>query len=206
MRHLLSIFGLFVILSTPAVAVTEDWKDLQDRCATAVLSGERLNVAGLQDRLPDFLFDVVESDILGPRVELNFSGPTGRTVPTGVWGTQKGPFELWLIEYPTRAGFRAICEVRQARGATLSSKDVAALKAAFETADGDAIEVSRAGLTAYWLTKANPRGCPVVTRLSTQVGLRSAVSEAAGVPTCGGPSLASGVITPHGVLPSEAGR
>jgi hypothetical protein len=170
----------------------------------AVLQGKKLNVTGLEDRLPDIRFDVVEDELLGPRVELEFSGPGGRTIPTGVWGTEGGQFEIWLIEYPTRAGFRAICEVREARGTTVSREDIVALQQTFATTDAEEIDVSREGLTAFRLAAENPRGCPVVTSFSAHSTLRSSVSEAAGAPDCGGPSLASGVITPHGVLPSNA--
>ena len=183
------------------MAATGDWQDLQDRCATAVLNGEKLDVADLDDRLPDIFFDVIESDLLGPRGEVKFSALGGRTVPTGVWGTDGGAFELWLIEYPTRAGFRAICEVRQARGEMIEREDVAALRAAVGEVDAEEIDVSREGLTAFRLTDENARGCPVVTSFSAGAALRSSVSEAAGAPDCGGPSHAGAVITPHGVLP-----
>lgn len=196
-------FGLLFALATTAYATPAEWQDLQDRCATAVLAGEKLNVDGLEDRLPDFLFDVVEDELLGPRVEPDFAGPGGRTVPTGVWGTQGGSFELWLIEYPTRAGFRAICEVREARGTVMSEGSVAMINETFAEQDAPRIEVTRPGLSAFRLTEANARGCPVVTSFSSRGGLRSTVSEAAGAPHCGGPSLASDVITPHGILPDE---
>ena len=187
-------------------SLTEAWQDLRDRCADAVLSGEMLNVAGLDARLPDFFFDVVEDDLFfGPRIELSFTAPGRRTVPTGVWGTDGGPFELWLTEYPTRAGFRAICEVRGAPGTALAAEDIAAVRAAFQAVDADEQTVSREGLTAFRLTEKNARGCPVVTSFSTRSEFRSTVSEAAGHPDCGGPSLATDVITPHGVLPPSAG-
>ncbi len=206
MRHALAIIGISAGLTLPALAVTGDWQDLQDRCEVAVLQGEKLNVAGLDDRLPDILFDVVESDLLGPRVEIEFSALGGRTVPTGVWGTEDGAFELWLIEYPTRAGFRAICEVRQARDVTVDEEALAQLSASFDQMDAEKINVSREGLRAFRLSGENARGCPVVTSLSTHSQFRSSVSEAAGVPECGGPSLASGVITPHGILPKGEGE
>ncbi|MEO0371263.1 MAG: hypothetical protein AAF231_07390 [Pseudomonadota bacterium] len=206
MRQAFAIIAIFAALSLPATAVTEDWQDLQDRCQAAVLHGEKLNVAGLDDRLPDILFDVVESDLLGPRVEIEFSALGGRTVPTGVWGTDGGSFELWLIEYPTRAGFRAICEVRQVRGVTMDQEALAQLATSFEQVDAEKINVSRDGLKAFRLSGENARGCVVVTSLSTHSRVRSSVSEAAGVPECGGPSVASEVITPHGVFPGFEGE
>ncbi|MEO0772121.1 MAG: hypothetical protein AAFZ04_02955 [Pseudomonadota bacterium] len=206
MKHALAIIGISVGLALPAMAATGDWQDLQDRCEVAVLNGEKLNVAGLDDRLPDILFDVVESDLLGPRVEVEFSALGGRTVPTGVWGTEDGAFELWLIEYPTRAGFRAICEVRQARGVTIGEEAMAQLSDSFDQVDAEKIYVQRDGLTAYRLSEENARGCVVVTSLSTHSRVRSSVSEAADAPECGGPSLASGVITPHGILPGGDGE
>ncbi|MEM6587415.1 MAG: hypothetical protein AAF641_03125 [Pseudomonadota bacterium] len=206
MRHALAIIGISAGFALPAMAATGDWQDLQDRCEVAVLGGEKLNVVGLDDRLPDILFDVVESDLLGPRVEVEFSALGGRTVPTGVWGTKDGAFELWLIEYPTRAGFRAICEVRQARGQVIGSEAVAALEATFKEVEAPRIDVSRDELTAFRLTDENPRGCPVVTSFSAGSALRSSVSEAVGVPDCGGPSLAGRVITPHGILPGSEGE
>lgn len=205
MRGFATLCAVTMAFGAPALADADAWSDLQKRCAKAVLHGERLDVSGLEDRLPDFLFDLVEDDLLGPRVEPKFSGPGGRTVPTGVWGVPDGAFELWLIEYPTQAGFRAICEVRTARGFNLDPETVAEVKTAFEREEADPIHVSRAGLVAYRLTDENARGCAVVTSLSTDGKLRSTVSEAAGMPQCGGPSLASGVITPHGVLPPKAG-
>ncbi|MEO0752498.1 MAG: hypothetical protein AAFY25_11920 [Pseudomonadota bacterium] len=205
MRQAFAIFGIFAALATPVWAVTDEWQDLQDRCTEAVMAGEKLNVAGLEDRLPDFLFDLVEDDLLGPRVEPNFSGPGGRTVPTGVWGTDGGAFEMWLIEYPTQAGFRAICEVREARGGTLAHTDLAYLTQVFARLDAEKINVSTQGLMAFRLSAENARGCPVVTSLSTHSRLRSSVSEAAGVPECGGPSLARDVITPHGILQEVKG-
>ncbi|MEM7734110.1 MAG: hypothetical protein AAF280_15190 [Pseudomonadota bacterium] len=206
MKHALAIIGVSAGLALPAMAATGDWQDLQDRCEVAVLNGEKLNVKGLDDRLPDILFDVVESDLLGPRVEVEFSALGGRTVPTGVWGAEDGAFELWLIEYPTQAGFRAICEVRQARGVTMDDVALAQLTASFDQVDAEKINVSRDGLRAFRLSDENARGCPVVTSLSTHSRVRSSVSEAAGAPDCGGPSLASGVITPHGILPKGAGE
>ncbi|MEL7281894.1 MAG: hypothetical protein AAFY35_17155 [Pseudomonadota bacterium] len=205
MSQALAILGLSALFSAPALAVTAEWQDLQDRCAAAVLNGERLNVAGLEDRLPDFLFDLVEDDLLGPRVEPKFSGPGGRTVPTGVWGKAGGAFELWLIEYPTQAGFRAICEVRQARGVSLDQADLAQVTDRFAQTDAQEITVSTEGLRAFRLIDENARGCPVVTSLATHSKLRSSVSEAAAVPHCGGPSLGSAVITPHGILPEVGG-
>ena len=78
--------------NTVTGSLTEAWQDLRDRCADAVLSGEMLNVAGLDARLPDFFFDVVEDDLFfGPRIELSFTAPGRRTVPTGVWGTPPAP-------------------------------------------------------------------------------------------------------------------
>ncbi|MEM7597888.1 MAG: hypothetical protein AAF382_09330 [Pseudomonadota bacterium] len=205
MKQPFAILGVSALLAAPALAGTAEWQDLQDRCAAAVMSGDRLDVAGLDDRFPDFLFDLVEDDLLGPRVEPNFAGPGGRTVPTGVWGKAGGAFELWLIEYPTRAGFRAICEVRQARGATLNQEDLAQVSVIFRQSDADEIEVSTEGLWAFRLTDENARGCPVVTSLATHARFRSSVSEAAGVSECGGPSLGSAVITPHGILPEVGG-
>ncbi len=208
MMGVLALFGAPVMAQTEAQteAVTDAWQDLQDRCTAAVLSGDALNVAGLEDRLPDVFYDVVPDDLFfGPRVELKFTAPGRRTVPTGVWGTRDGPFELWLTEYPTAAGFRAICEVRAARGTTIAPAEIAALRSAFETVDAAERTVSRADLIAYRMHEENARGCPVVTSFSTQPGLRSTVSEAAGRPDCGGPSLATDVITPHGVLPPTAG-
>lgn len=214
MRQVLATISVLAALSTPAsaatdtvtVSITGAWQDLQDRCMVAVLSGEKLNVAGLQGRLPNVFYDVIEDDLFfGGRVERQFTAPGKRTVPTGVWGTAGGPFELWLTEYPTRAGFRAICEVREARGTDVPAQEIAALQAAFDTVEGEAVQVAREGLTAYRLTPENPRGCPVVTSISTRSAFRSTVSEAAGHPDCGGPSLASDVITPHGVLPPKAG-
>lgn len=199
--------GLLMVSGTAAESANGDWHDLRERCEASVLTGEKLNLAGLEDRLPDVFFDVVDdTDLLGPRVELGFSGPRTRTVPTGVWGARGGAFELWLTEYPTRAGFRAICEVREARGYRVSQEETAALRDAFEAEQqgAESIAVSNENLTAFRLNEGNPRGCPVVTSFSSET-LRATVSEAAGHPNCGGPSLASGVITPHGILPPKAG-
>ncbi|MEL7012967.1 MAG: hypothetical protein AAFO72_06770 [Pseudomonadota bacterium] len=215
MRHALATISVVAALGAPAFAETSDvsdpvtgaWQDLQDRCMAAVLSGKKLNVAGLQNRRPNVFYDVIEDDLFfGGRVERQYIAPNKRTVPIGVWGTAEGRFELWLTEYPTRAGFRAICEVRQARGTDdVSSEEIAALQTAFDAVEGDAMQVAREGLTAYRLTPENPRGCPVVTSISTQYAFRSTVSETADDPDCGGPSLATDVITPHGVLPPRSG-
>ena len=198
------------IWAAPGAALEAEWRDLHSRCAAAVLAGARLDVQGLEDRLPNFQFDITEDENFGSRIDIDPLGtPGGRTIPTGVWGAQEGRLEMWLIEYPTRVGFRAICEVRPGRGAaTVTLPEAMLLQDVFvETAEQaglSAIKVSNPGLRAFRFAQSNPRGCSVVSSMSAKSGrldLRSSVSELAGAPNCGGPSLASRVITPHGMQP-----
>ncbi|MEM9349539.1 MAG: hypothetical protein AAGA47_04710 [Pseudomonadota bacterium] len=211
----LAFFAALVLSGVPALAsaLQAEWEDLHTRCFEAVTTGERLNLAGLEDRLPSFEARIVEDPVLGQRTEFHVLRSGGRTVPVGIWGPPGGALEMRLLEYPTRAGFRAICEVRAARiGAPLIQQPhIDALRATFEAtamARGDEpLELRRPlRMTAYTVDPANPRDCAVVASFSTGEDgyLRSSVSEAAGAPDCGGPSLVTFLITPHGVVPPAA--
>ena len=208
----LGLLAAFVVtaLSTQAQALSAEWEDLHGRCFDAVTAGERLDLSGLEDRLPSFEALIVEDPVLGERVDLRVLRSGGRTVPVGIWGAPGGAFEMHLLEYPTRAGFRAICEVRTARvaGLKLDQSIGAALRDLFddtaaERGDEPLVLRQPSRMAAYRGDPANPRECAVVTSFATDEGgyLRSSVSEAAGTPDCGGPSLATFRITPHGVLP-----
>lgn len=200
------------LVAAQAGALEQEWSDLHGRCLSAVTQGERLNVAGLEDRLPNFTGDMIEQDPFGYRLEIEPLGPGGRTLPAGVWAAEGGRLELWLLEYPTQAGFRAICEVRNGRGtADVTEAEAAQLRARFlddvTSAAHEALVTDAPRMSAFRFAEVNPRGCPVVTSFSVDAAagyFRSSVSEAAGAPDCGGPSLARNLITPHGVMPRAA--
>lgn len=206
------------LLATPAAAsdVVAEWRDLHGRCQQAVATGAMLDVSGLDARDPTSIADVVEEPPFGVRIDYDALRTSARTAPTGIWGASGGRFEMTLIEFVTRPGVRAICEVGVAREvATLGAGEAKKIPGAFrdmraaETVagtfeakafDADAGTV-RDGMT---LAEANPRGCPVVVSLTSGPGyFRTSAAERAGVPECGGPSLAKGGLT---TSPAELNR
>ena len=130
---------------------------------------------------------------------------SARQVPAGIWARPGGRFELHLLEYKTRPGTRAICEVFVARSAAALDDDEArAIFAAFDAAhDVDVDDPTRMVAT---LSEANPRGCKVLASVTRRKDyFRSSVAEAAGRPGCGGPSLTgTGGLNPAQVIDPEA--
>jgi hypothetical protein len=214
MTDLLAIpTALIVGLAAVQVAALEsEWSDLHERCMTSVTKGERLNVTGLQERLPNVTVDIIDQEPFGQRLEFDPLGPGGRTLPTSVWAAKDGRLEMWLIEYPTRAGFRAICEVRQGRGTVgVTEAEASQLRELFienlrSTAHSE-VPTDTPSLSAFQLDQVNARGCPVITSFSADAEtgyFRTSVSEAIGAADCGGASLGRNLITPHGVVPPTA--
>lgn len=199
--------AVFVVLTAPATAdPIADWRDLQARCGLAMERGEALDLAGLEGRRPGMRPQ--RSRTIG-NARVTTRGPARArttTVPTGVWAHPLGRFEMRLIEYPTAAGSRAICEVIPRRGApVMTEAETAALRAAFEEMRLHALAsgrwrdanfsaeppVIRLGVDRI---RPNPRGCPVVASLTIDTSrgyVRSSVSETAQDLTCGGASLFS---------------
>lgn len=196
-----------ILLASPAAAsgdVVSEWRDLQGRCEAAVTEAAPLDVSGLEEREPTLIADVVEEPPFGVRIERVPLQTSVRNVPTGIWGVPGGRFEMTLLEFTTRPGTRAICEVAVARGAEgLSPAEADGIAAAFAArrdamAAGGAFEAETFGAATVGMTSArpNPRGCPVVVSLTVRREgdrFRSSAAERAGVPGCGGPSLAGGL-------------
>ena len=213
---------LALLLASPAAAsgdVVGAWRDLQDRCRAAVAGAERLDVEGLESRAPSFIARSVEDPLFGERFVLDVLRTSARTVPTGIWGPPGGRFEMQLLEFVTRPGTRAICEVRPARGGPdLTATEADAIWEAFDADRAEAVHGggyvaadTRSGQdtrrAAIDLAGDNPRGCPVVVSLTVRPGyFRSSAAERAGVPGCGGPSLAEGGLTlpPSALNPRSA--
>jgi len=199
------------LLVGQAAALEAEWADLFERCDEAVANGDHLNVAGLEERLPNFTGALIEQEPYGYRLELEPTGPGGRALPSGIWADEGGRLEMWLLEYPTRAGFRAICEVRNGRGAVgVTEAEASTLRDLFlersKTAQRYEVATDNPRIAAFQFEEHNARGCPIITSFSADAEsgyLRSSVSEAAGAPNCGGPSLARDLITPHGVAPPK---
>ena len=208
------------LLAAPAAAsdLADEWRGLHGRCAEAVAAAAVLDTDGLVDRLPDFAVELEEVEI-GDRTltlfQLEVARISARTVPTGVWARPDGRLELRLVEFPTRPGTRALCEVVTPRRAALDAREGASLADAFrrwraEAAGWTARDVGDDGATTRIgaaLEGPNPRGCAVVASLSFDAAsgrLRSSVGERAGDASCGGPSLSgAGGLNPADVVDGE---
>lgn len=201
-RSALQVASLAALCAgTASAGSVADWRDLHARCGQAVSGGTALDTGGLQQRPPTLAYNRRLSD--GRRTYLA-PGPVGAAVPKGIWAHEGGQFELRLIEYPTQPGTRTICEVIVRRGTPpLSSSETLDIEAEFTAMQQRAIvsgrwqnaelrnseTTRRMGITQV---SPNPRGCPVIASLTIDPArdvLRSAVSEQAGVPSCGGLSL-----------------
>lgn len=199
---------LALLLAAPASAdIISEWHDLQARCGQAVESGAALDLAGLEPRAPTVTYDRQITDGTRRYIAANPARLSGRVVPRGIWGMPGGRFELRLIEYPTRPGTRTICEIIIARGTEpLTEAEGTALLAAFDTMRTEATAGGgwhRADLADDATTTregmernvVNRRGCPVIASVTVNAPrayFRSAVSEKAGIPSCGGVSLFPG--------------
>lgn len=117
----------------------------------------------------------------------------------GEWGRPEGRMILRLLEYPTRAGSRAICEVTARPAVTVSVNEALTIGNAFaalhrlRNTDVDAADGGTVRVVAT-VDEDGPRGCRIVasvTRRNTENGafFRSSVGEAVGRPDCGGASL-----------------
>ena len=189
------------LIATPAAAdIAAEWRDLQARCGAAVARGAGLDLSGLREAAPEFTYDRRVTDGTRRYLAPNAATVGGRIVPR-VFERPEGALRLRLIEHPTRPGTRAICEVVP-RGA-LDPNAAGALLDAFRAMKGSALEqggwqdktlrsdatVTREGMVT---TAPNVRGCPVIAQITVradQGDVRSSVSEMAGAPGCGGPSL-----------------
>jgi hypothetical protein len=198
--------GALLLLAASAAAATPaaEWSDLYGRCAKAVTKVEALDTEGLVQRGPTLIPDVVEEPPFGRRIEFDAAPLSARTVPTGIWARPDGRFELTLIEYPTRPGTRAICEVAPARNApALTAAEAAAVFETFRAARAERIaaggfaplDADTEGRRAAMVSTApNPRGCTVVASVTRDGDFfRSSVAERAGTPSCGGASLLAGL-------------
>jgi hypothetical protein len=169
--------------------------------------GAALDLSGLRERAPDFTVDRRVTDGNRSYVAPGAATVGGRIVPRN-FEAPDGALRLRLIEYQTRPGTRAICEIIPRRTLTRSETDAvlaahremqaAALdQGGWEEADlrSNAITL-REGMTT---TDPNARACPVIASLTLRPAdgsFRSAVSEMAGAPGCGGPSLLTHLARP----------
>ncbi|MEM7488304.1 MAG: hypothetical protein AAF390_04175 [Pseudomonadota bacterium] len=194
------LLAVFLAAAGPAAALTGEWRDLYDRCERAVLDDMPIDGTDLRQRPPPFLIEEVPDRVFGTRLELDVLRTSLNIVPTGIWLRPGGRFEMRLLEFPTRPGTRAICEIVPARGAPdLTSAEADAVLTAFRDRqaarpDG-AFETTRsdADRVVARATAPNARGCPVVTSVTHDGAFfRATISEGAGVPSCGGLSLHEG--------------
>ncbi|MEM9795923.1 MAG: hypothetical protein AAF919_05520 [Pseudomonadota bacterium] len=187
--------------SALALPLADDWRDLHARCRVAVETGAVLETEGLRQRPPQFLWKEVDDGLFGTRFERRVLRTSARIVPTGIWIRPEGRFEMRLLEFPTRAGTRAICEIVSARGAPpLAAGDATRLVRAFEASWAASVEQGRYTRqdrdvigAAMASLRPNGRGCQTVSSITYDDGFfRSSVGEAAGQPDCGGRSLERG--------------
>lgn len=206
--------ALTACLAFPATAdPLMEWRDLQARCGQAVAGASVLDLSGLEERAPTVTYNRNLTD--GTRRYIGQGvARAGNTAPRGVWGQQGGALELRVIEMKTQPGTRMICEIIPRRGGPgLSRAQMDLLQ------DGYRDMRDRAVATGAWmpvtlrsdtrtqrmgmeLHSPNARGCPVIASLSVEPSagyFRSAVSEKAGIPTCGGASLIKGPNRQRGV-------
>ncbi|CTQ33493.1 hypothetical protein [Jannaschia rubra] len=198
-------FTLLLANAAAADAVPE-WRDLYERCETAVVADMPFDATGLASRPPPVVGEVVEQAPFRDRIDYRTLATSGRIVPA-IWGVEGGRFEVELLEYPARNGTRAICEVVVAHDASaLDDAEAEALLVAFDDlvgdrlADGDWQELDLdAGVgttrTGMQLAAPNSRGCIVTASMTVDPAdgyFRSSVAEAAGDPGCGGQSLLTG--------------
>ncbi|MEM8848903.1 MAG: hypothetical protein AAGE03_02600 [Pseudomonadota bacterium] len=188
--------ALLMLLGSPALAVTEEWRDLYGRCERAILDDVPIDGRDLRQRPPPFLIDDAVNPLLGRFTVLDPLRTSLNIVPAGIWLHPDGRFEMRVLEFPTRPGTRAICEIIPARLAPdLTTREAAAILAAFRARDWARFDTIRAEPTRDIRRAAEPngRGCPVVTSVTWEDGFfRSTISEGAGVPSCGGLSLYEG--------------
>ncbi|WP_298429274.1 hypothetical protein [uncultured Jannaschia sp.] len=200
-RTLAVLSPLLAALATPAAAdIATEWRDLQARCGAAVVRGAALDLSGLRERAPDVAYNRRVTDGTRSYVAPGVATVGGRLVPR-IFEAPDGALRMRLIEHRTRPGTRAICEITARR--TLTRAEADALLAAFRDmrASGLAVggwearalrsdaTVTREGMVT---TEPNARGCPVIAQMTLRAGegqIRSSVSEMAGAPGCGGPSL-----------------
>ncbi|TFL18993.1 hypothetical protein [Jannaschia formosa] len=192
--------GALFWTSAAAADLTSEWRDLQARCGAAVARGAALDLSGLRERAPDFAYNRDVTD--GTRRYLAPGAATvgGRLVPRN-FEAPDGALRLRLIEYRTRPGTRAICEIVPRRALTGDEartlldayRDM--MRAALAQGDWQRADlrsdatVIREGMTA---TEPNARACPVIASVTVRPAegdFRSSVSEMAGAPECGGASL-----------------
>ena len=201
---LTAIAAALTVLATEVTATTDEWRNLHARCDAALTRVAALDTDGLIQRPPTLIPNYVDQPPFGRRVEYDVLRLSARTVPTGIWTHPGGRFEMTLIEYPTRPGTRAICEVQVAHGAPdLTDAEAAAILAAFRDTRAARIDAgafaplqteTEGKRAAMVSTEPNPRGCPVVASVSRGDGFfRSSVAERAGTSACGGASLMAGL-------------
>ena len=213
MRHATIPVLAALLAASPVWAAPEDeWRDLHRRCAEAVRTGDALDIEGLEERPPTLIADIVPEPPFGVRLEYDVLRTSQRLAPRGIWAQPDGRFEMQILDYPTRAGSRSICEVSVARDAApLTDAEAAPILDAFRdlrrqavleeaaTEEDDGRDRLRTEAVA-----PNPRGCPViasVTYTPEDDFFRSSVAEGPGAPDCGGVSLyGSGGLNPARVL------
>ncbi|WP_299814348.1 hypothetical protein [uncultured Jannaschia sp.] len=202
-----------LLAATPAgAAPVDEWRDLHGRCVEAVRRGTALDTEGLEERPPTLIADVVPEPPFGVRLEYDVLRTSQRLAPRGIWARRDGRFEMQLLDYPTRAGSRSICEVSVARGAPpLTRAEAAPILDAFRDLRREAVAEGRATVEDDGHDRLrtepadpNPRGCPVIVSVTFTPGedfFRSSAAEGPGAPDCGGVSLSgSGGLNPAQVL------
>ncbi|WP_109565645.1 hypothetical protein [Jannaschia seohaensis] len=190
-----------LLLATPASAdLATEWRDLQARCGAAIVRGAALDLSGLRERAPDFAYNRDVTDGTRRYVAPGAATVGGRLVPRN-FEAPDGALRMRLIEHRTRPGTRAICEIVPRRA--LSREEADTLLAAYREMKRAALEqggwqetplrsdatVTREGMVT---TAPNARDCPVIAQITVRAAegdVRSSVSEMAGAPDCGGPSL-----------------
>ena len=220
----MSCLASVTLFALPAAAgedVTAEWRDLHLRCQAAVEGAEMLDISGLEDRNPTLIADIVDEAPFGLRIDFDVLRTSARTIPTGIWASPDGRFEVTLLEFTTRPGTRALCETRVARDAApLTPAEADAILTEVRRMEAEAIAdgtheaadfEARSGVTRIGMTRTgpNPRGCPVVVSATFDPArdyFRTSTAERAGVPACGGPSLAKGGLTspPSALTPRSA--
>ena len=203
----------FLSASPAAADLAAEWADLQARCGQAVSLGAPLDVAGLESRAPTITYNRRVTDGTRRYVAPGAATVSGRVVPRGIWARADGRLEMRVIEMKTRPGTRTICEIVPRRdGPALTAEEMERLTEGYGTMRGRAIaggawtdaalrsdaQTRRLGME---MIAANPRGCPIIASLTVTPEdgyVRSAVSEKAGVPECGGASLVTRAKTREG--------
>lgn len=176
------------------------------RCGAAVVRGAALDLSGLRERAPDFVTSRRVTDGNRRYVAPGAATVVGRLIPRN-FERDDGVLRMRLIEHRTQPGTRAICEIVPRRDLSPAEADV--LLDAFRAMKASALAqggwqdrpltsdetVTREGMTTL---EPNARGCPVIAQITVRDdSVRSSVSEMAGAPDCGGPSLLDHLARPR---------